>query len=148
MIRAHLVVSAKSPRLVQPTEGPFYYPPLRKNLKPFGSVASSHNLQPEFAKRTKLLNPLNQASQIAAIGPDDLQSAMHRYQEFDEALGGIAILHRGGCDHNGQNQSQAVHGHMAFAPRHLFSCVVAAFSCLINCLDRLAIYNSCGRCDL
>src|SRR5260221_32160 len=148
MIQADLVVTTESARLVKPTEGPFYYPTFRKDLKTFGPVASSHNLQPEFAKGTKLLNPLNQASQVATIGPDDLQSAMHRYQEFDEILGGVAILHGGGRDHNGQNQSQAIHGHMAFAPRYLFGCVEAAFSCLIDRLDRLAINDSCGRCDL
>src|SRR5713101_9557678 len=148
MIQANLIVAAESARFIQPTEGSFYYPALRKNLESFGLIAASDNFQPQFTKGPKLLYPLDQRSQITAIGPDNLQPPIQAKQDFDQALGSLAVLHGGGCDHNRQNQSQAVHRHVAFASRHLFSRVVAALSRLIGDLDRLAVDNGGRRCHL
>src|SRR6266403_4196954 len=119
VIQADLIVTTKSARLDKPAEGSFHYPALRKNLEALDLVAASHDLQSELAEWTELLNPLNQGSQIAAIGPNELQSSVHAHQEFDQTLGGVAVLRSSGRDHDCQNQSHAVHGHMAFAPRHL-----------------------------
>src|SRR6266852_6105856 len=148
MIQANLIVAAEAARFIQPTEGSFYYPALRKNLESFGLIAASDNFQLQFTKGPKLLYPLDQRSQITAIGPDNLQPPIQAKQDFDQALGSLAVLHGGGCDHNRQNQSQAVHRHVAFASRHLFSRVVAALSRLIGSLDRLAINNGSARCHL
>ena len=73
MIQANLIVAAESARFIQPTEGSFYYPALGKNLESFGLIAAPDNFQPQFTKGPKLLHPLDQRSQIAAIGPDNLQ---------------------------------------------------------------------------
>src|SRR5437867_7136569 len=119
MIQADLIIAAEPARLVEPTKSSLYDPPLGQHLETLGSGTSAHDLQPEFAEGTKLLHPLNQSSQVAAVGPEVLQSPIGAYQELDQALGGIAVLHCGGGDHNRQDQSQGVHRHMAFAPRHL-----------------------------
>src|SRR6266852_7135644 len=148
MIQSNLIVTTKSARFVEPTTGAFYDPPFGKNLEAFDLITPSYDLQFQFAKVPKLLHPVNQSSQIATIGPDDLQSSIHAHQQFDQALGGIAVLHSGRCDHNRQNHSQAVHRHVAFASRHLFSRVVAALSRLVGRLDRLAINNGSGGCHL
>src|SRR2546425_940740 len=107
MIQANLIVAAESARFIQPTEGSFYYPALRKSLESFGLIAASDNFQPQFTKGPKLLYPLDQRSQITAIGPDNLQPPIQANQDFDQALGSLAVLHGGGCDHNRKNQSQA-----------------------------------------
>src|SRR6266849_7488033 len=148
MIQSNLIVTTKSARFVEPTKGAFYNPPFGKNLEAFDLITPSYDLQFQFAKGPKLLHPVNQSSQIATIGPDDLQPPIQAKQDFDQALGSLAVLHGGGCDHNRQNQSQAVHRHVAFASRHLFSRVVAALSRLIGSLDRLAINNGSARCHL
>src|SRR5438552_7542502 len=93
MIQSHLIVPTKPSRLGKPTESSFYNPALGKNLEALGPVRPAHDLQLQFAEGAKLLDPLNQCSQIAAVGPDDLQSPICGYQEFNEALGGVAILH-------------------------------------------------------
>src|SRR6266542_2756768 len=111
VIQSDLIVTTKPSRLVKPTEGAFYNPPLGQNLEALGSVTSTHDLQFQFAKGTKLLDPFNQCSQVAAIGPNDLQPPIHGYQELDETLGGNAVLHRRRCDHNRQN-------HLATAATH------------------------------
>src|SRR3989442_219457 len=117
MIQADFVVTAKPPGLGEPAEGSFYNPPLRKNFESFGMMAAAHDLQPEFPKGTKLLHPLHQCSQIAAIGPDDLQAPKHTYQKCDQSLGGITILHRGRGHKDRQNHSAAVSKHSPSEPR-------------------------------
>src|SRR2546428_3964498 len=148
VIQSHFIISAKPSRLVKPSEGALDDPSFRQNLEAFGSAVSTHDLQPQLTEGAQLLDPLHQSSQVAAVGPDDLQSPIHGYQEVDEALGGVAVLHGGGSDHNPQNQSQAVDGHVALAPRHLLARVVAAFSCLFGDLDRLAVNDRCGGRNL
>src|SRR5437899_4005295 len=86
MIQANLIVAAESARFIQPTEGSFYYPALGKNLESFGLIAASDNFQPQFTKGPKLLYPLDQRSQITAIGPDNLQPPIQTNQDFDEPL--------------------------------------------------------------
>src|ERR1051325_8209803 len=87
MIHADLIVAAKPSRLKEPTKGSFYDPPLGQNLEALGLVRSSDDLQPQLAKRPKLLDPLDQGSQIATIGPDDLHSLIQSNQDRDEILG-------------------------------------------------------------
>lgn len=86
MIQSYFIITAKPSRLEEPTEGPFHDPPLRKNLEALGLVASSHDLQPQFAEGAELLDPLHQGSEVAAIGPNDLHSLIHRCQKGDETL--------------------------------------------------------------
>ena len=148
MIDAHLIVATQAAGLDQPAKCPLNDPALGQNLETFSSVTSAHNFQPQLAERAKLLNPLDQGSQVAAIGPDNLDSPIHGHEQWDKILGSVAILDRGGCDHNRQNQSQAIHREVTFAPQHLFACVVATLSCLIARLDRLAVNDGRSRGDL
>src|SRR2546425_8018597 len=138
MIQANLIVTTESARFVQPAEGSFYYPPFWKNLESFGLIAAPDNFQPQFTKGPKLLHPLDQRSQIAAIGPDNLQPPIQANQDVDQTLGGLAVLHSGGCDYNRPNHSPAVHWPVAFASRHLFFRAVAALSPLVVHPDPLA----------
>src|SRR5207244_11656366 len=110
-------------------------PWFRQNLEAFGWAASAHDFQPQLTEGAQLLDPLHQSSQVAAVGPDDLQSPIHGYQEVDEALGGVAVLHGCGSDHNPQNQSQAVDHHVTLAPGHLLTLVLAECLCLFSYLD-------------
>src|SRR5271169_32596 len=148
MIKANLIVAAEPARLVKPTKGSLHNPAFRQNFESFGSVTAAHNFQSQLAERAKLLNPLNQGPQVATIGPNELHASVHSDQNLDQALGGIAVLYGSGRDHNRQNQAQAVHGHVAFAPRHLFARVVATRSRLIGRLNRLAVNDGGGRRDL
>jgi hypothetical protein len=84
-----------------------------------------------------LLHPADESPQIAAVGPDNSQPSIHTHQPLDPRPGGIAVLHRCGSNHQGENQTKTVNHHMAFAPRDLFTRIVTASSRLIGCLDRL-----------
>jgi hypothetical protein len=86
MIQADFIVAAQEARLGEPAKGTFHDPPLGKHLEAFGVVAPPHNLQLEFAGGAKLFDPANQFSQIATIGPDDLNAVIHREHQSDEML--------------------------------------------------------------
>src|SRR5712675_3373576 len=92
VIQAHLIVTAQSAGLGEPAKGSLNDPSLGQNLEAFGTVTSAHNLQPQPAERAKLLNPLNQRPQVAAVGPDDLHPSVQGDQGFDQTLGGVAVL--------------------------------------------------------
>src|SRR5947209_3865298 len=73
MIYPNLVVAAQPARFVEPAKGSFDDPSFGKNLESFDLVATPHDLQFEFAVGPELFDPLHQSSQIAAVGPNDLQ---------------------------------------------------------------------------
>src|SRR5439155_12802754 len=75
MVHANHVVPTEPTGFDKPAERSFDYPPLGQDLET--SITASHDLQAKFTERTELLHPFNQGSQIAAIGPDDLQPAIH-----------------------------------------------------------------------
>src|SRR6266498_693503 len=146
VVGANFVVATKSARLHQPTESSFDDPALGQNLETFSLVTAPHDLQPEFAERTELLHPPNQCSQIATVSPDNLHSAVHAHQQFDEALGRGAVLRRSGGYQEAHDHSLGVPGAVAFASHHLLARVISAFSRLVASLDRLAGPNCRGRC--
>src|SRR3989442_6891426 len=94
MIQTDLVIAAKPSRLVEPTKSALHDPPLGQNLEALGVVTSSYNLQPQFAERAQLFDPFDQGSEVAAVGPNNLHSLIHRHQQSDQALGRIPVLHR------------------------------------------------------
>src|SRR3974377_1124488 len=75
MVGAHLVVPTKAARLHKPAEGSLGDPALRQNLEAFSLVGAPHNLQMELAEWTEVLDPLDQGSQVATVGPDELTAA-------------------------------------------------------------------------
>src|SRR5258708_30731610 len=75
MIDTHFIVAAQAPRFKEPAKGSLYQPAFGQNLEAFGSITPPYDLQLQFAIRTQLFDPVNQLAQIAAIGPNDLQSA-------------------------------------------------------------------------
>ncbi len=117
VIQANFIISAQAPRLKQPAERAFYYPSSRQDFETFNIVATADNLQSQFAEGTQLLHPVNQGSEITAVGPDDLQSAIQAHQRLDQWPSRIAILYASRSNHHCQNQAQTVHRHMTFAPR-------------------------------
>ncbi len=92
MINTDFVIPAQAARLSQPPKGPLTNPGLGQHLESFGPVRAAQNFQVQLAKRPQLLCPLNQATEIATIGADDLHAAIHRDQQLDQAPGGIPIL--------------------------------------------------------
>src|SRR5260370_24889041 len=82
MVRANLVVPTEPTRVHKPAEGSFDYPALGQDLETFDVVTASHDLQSELSEWTELLDPLDQGPKIAAIGPDDLHSAIHIRQRL------------------------------------------------------------------
>src|SRR5882672_10505699 len=75
MIQSHLVVPTQPARLTQPAKGSLHNPSLGQNLETFCPVGAAHDFQVQFAEWAQLLDPLNQTTQVAAIGPDDLHPA-------------------------------------------------------------------------
>ena len=145
VIQANFIISAQAPRLKQPAERAFYYPSSRQDFETFNVVATADNLQSQFAEGTQLLHPVNQGSEITAVGPDDLQSAIQAHQRLDQWPSRIAILYASRSNHHCQNQAQTVHRHMTFAPRDLLARIVAACSRLVRGLDRLAVHDGRRR---
>src|ERR1700685_251159 len=145
MFKPDFVVTTEAPRFDKPAEGSFYDPALGKHFEPFGVVATPHDFQTQLSKGLLLLDPPHQRSQVAAIGPDDLQPPEHLHQALDQSLGGVPVLHGGAGNHDGQHQAQGVHRHMALASLDLFARVVAAFSGLVRGFDRLTVNNCCRR---
>src|SRR5258708_23741616 len=107
VVRANFVVTAEATRLHKPAEGSLDDPALGQNLEAFDLVTPAHDLQVELTERTELLHPLDQGSQIAAIGPDDLYPAVHSHQELDEVLGRVAVLRIGGGNYEPQKKHPA-----------------------------------------
>ena len=148
VVEANFIISAQPARLEQPTERAFYHPSSRQHFEAFDIVATADNFQSQFAEGTKLFHPVDQGSQVTAVGPNDLQSPIHTHQPLDQWSGRIAVLHGGRSNHHGENQAKTVYRYMALAPRDLLACVVAAFSSLIRSLDRLTVHDCrCLRCS-
>src|SRR6266404_8468785 len=148
MIYSNFIVAAQAPGFKEPAKGSLHQPAFRQNFKTLGSITPSDDLQFQFAIGTQLFDPRNQLSQIAAIGPDDLQSAKEVHQSLDQRFGGVSILHGGAGNHQAQDQTQRVHRQMALAALDLLARVIAAFSRLIRCFDRLAVHNGRRRRDV
>lgn len=148
MIEAHFIVAAQPARFVEPAKGSFYDPALGQDFEAFDPIATPHDLQLELAKRPEGFDPLHQGSQIAAVGPNDLQPPRHFDQSLDQTLGGVPVLHGGAGDLNRQNQSQDVHRQVPFAAFDFFPRVVAAFPGLVGRLDRLTVHDGGGWRDL
>src|ERR1700683_94487 len=89
MINADFVVAAQSPRFEEPAKGSFHNPAFGQNLKAFDLIATSHDFQLEHAIGTKLFNPTHQISEIATVGPDDLQASKQTDQSFDQGFCGV-----------------------------------------------------------
>jgi ankyrin repeat protein len=145
MIQSDFIVAAQSARFEEPAEGSFDNPAFGQNLESLGLIAAPHDVQFQFAIRAKLFDPSYQCPQVSAIGPEDLQPSKRLHQYFDQGLGCVPILRGGGGNHQSQNQSQAIHRQMAFAPFDLFARVVAALSGLVGRFDRLAVNNGRRR---
>src|SRR5580692_1210743 len=145
MVDANLVVATQPPRFEKPTKGSFYNPAFGQHFKTFDAITAPHDFQFQLAIGAKLFDPSHQGSQIAAVGPDDLQASKQIDQSFDQAFGGVPILHGSRSDHNGQHQAQGVHRHMPFAALDLFARVIASLACLIGRFNRLAVNDSRRR---
>src|SRR5271166_1438370 len=128
VVQANLIVSAQPPRLEQPAESALYHPSSGQYFETFDVVAAADNLQSQFAEGTQLLHPVDQGSEISAVSPDDLQSSVHAHQRLNQGAGRITVLHGGRSNHQGEDQTQTVHGHMALSARDLLARIVAAFS--------------------
>src|SRR5437588_11849806 len=92
-----------------------------------------------------LLNPTDQSAPIAAIDPDEAQFLTPATQSMEDEACAVTLLHRGGRDHDQQQQAERVHQQMALAPLNLFSCVIAADAFNFSGLDALRVQTPGGR---
>lgn len=82
---------------------------------------------------------------VFAVGPDNLQTRKSpRLDAGQGLLGSLGIVHRRGCDHNGQHHSHGIHDDVALAPCDFLGSIVAAFAAHLRGLDRLAVNRSCA----
>ena len=79
VVQANFIISAQAPRLEQPAERAFYHPSSGQDFETFDVVTAADNLQSQFTEGAQLLHPINQGSEITAVGPDDLQSSIQAH---------------------------------------------------------------------
>src|SRR5271166_6095998 len=84
MIEADLIVAAQPPRFIEPAKGSFHDPAFGQNFESLDLVAPPDDFQFEFAVGPELFNPGHQSPQVAAVGPNDLQSAEQSRQALDQ----------------------------------------------------------------
>jgi len=75
MIGPAFVVAGQSPGFVEPNEGALGDPTLADELKAPGIVATTDDVHMKSAEGAQPSDPFHQCTGIAAIRPDDLQSA-------------------------------------------------------------------------
>ena len=117
-----LVVFGQPSVFPQPGERPFDDPSLGQDDKPVG-FRSLDDLD-DAAVPTG--GPIDEASGIAAVGPDDLQATPARAQLLDQPLGAIPILDVGRVDDQCDDQPQRVDDHMTLAAKRFLARVVPA----------------------
>lgn len=140
--------STYAAELVNQPKSSLLNPLLVQNLETLARSEPRTISQFQVTKSAKLQPSLNQSRQITNRGANDLHSAIHRHEQLHYALGGVAVLNCGRCNHNRQEQRHAVHGDMTFAAHQFFTCVGAARSRLVGCFNGLAVHDSCGCCHL
>jgi hypothetical protein len=107
----------------QPSECSFNDPSFRQHLKLMAIPRTFDDLQNPPGHP---LDPLNELSRIASIGPYQGELGKPPQQFAQDQLGPIPVLNMSGVDYDGQQQSQTVHHDMPLAPLHLLPRVITA----------------------
>jgi hypothetical protein len=97
--------------LADPGEGPLDGPPAGQDLEDV-LLAPGHDLDRHLHRG----GPGRElAGGVSGIGPDQQDLPAGAVQVPQQRPGPVAVLHRGGGDHDGQDQSHGVHGDVPFA---------------------------------
>src|SRR5918996_5588099 len=121
-----LIVFTQPAVAVEPSQRALDNPPPGDHFKPFGGIGALGDFQTNLAPRAQRPGPVDQGPSIGAIGPDAAQPGKLMPEDFQHLLGPVAVLHAGGRDDDGQDQSERVDEEMPFAAFDLFVGVEAA----------------------
>ena len=140
------IVAGQSSALVQPTESALDNPSLFDELKALGPVAAADDVEVELAEGTQPFDPGDQGTAIAAICPDDLQSAKEQVEARKEGDGPVPVLHGGGSHADTQNQAKGIDQEVSLAPADLLAGIVAnRRAALLGSLDALTVEDGRRR---
>jgi hypothetical protein len=103
----------QAPVADQPAEGALYYPPAGQHDEP-GDVVGAFD--DGHGQAQNLVGPDDQASGVAAVGPDQADRGEPLAQQRQQPVCAVAVLHAGGGDGHHQQQSEAVGGDVSLAP--------------------------------
>src|SRR5215207_2269990 len=92
-----------------------------------------------------LANPAHQLTTVAAVHPDEAQFLAPSAQPLEDQTRAVAFLHRGGADHDQQEQAEGIDQQMPLAPLDLFGCVIPSDAFDLGGLDALAIQTARRR---
>ena len=120
-----LIVFTQPAVAVEPPQRALDHPPLGDHFKSLGGIGALGDFQPDLAPRAQRPDPLDQRPSISAIGPDEAQPGKLMPEAFQHLRGPSAVLHTGGRDDHGQNQSERVDENMPFAAFDLCAGIVA-----------------------
>ncbi len=121
--RQSFVVFAQPSAPAQPGQSAFHHPSSGQHLKAVALSGTPDNRQGPAGNG---MDPVNQLSSMAAIGPDQAQPGKPAGQLVDNQLGPVPVLDIGRMHHHCQQQSQGVYHDMTLAPPHFLAGVVAA----------------------
>jgi hypothetical protein len=121
-----LIVFTQPAVTVEPPQRALDNPPLGDHFKPFSGIGALGDFQTDLAPRAQRPDPVDQGPSIGTIGPDAAQPRTLMPEDCQHLLGPIAVLHAGGRDDDGQDQSERVDEDMPFAAFDLFVGVEAA----------------------
>ncbi len=135
------VVLAEATITAKPGEGSLDNPPSREYLKVLKRRVAFDNLQDSVQR---LMNPINQLTAVAAVGPNPFQSRATGFRKLVEyQASAITVLNVGRMDDNFEQVADGVDQDVAFASADLLAGIIAAFTARLSRLHTLAVQNGC-----
>ena len=131
-----LVIATQTSVAAQPSECSLDDPSAWENDE-FGCCVRTFDYLQNTSQGSK--HPLDQFSDVTAIGPDVFDSSMDCQRFYQQLPGTIPILYVGWQHHDHQQQTNRVYQNVALDSIDLFSGVVAAIAAGFAALDRLAV---------
>ena len=121
-----LIIFTEPAVAVEPPERALDNPTLGDHFKPLGGIGALGDFQTNLAPRAQRPDPVDQRPSIGTIGPDVAQPGKLVPEDCQHLLGPIAVLHTGGRDDYGEDQSEGIDEDMPLAAFDLFVGVEAA----------------------
>ena len=106
------VVAYTSAMSCDPGQSPLDHPTPRQDHKPDRIIRTLHDPHRDLQGRAR---PIQEFAGIATISPDQPDAMASASQPLQQRASTITILNRGCGDQHTQQQSQGVHGDVAFA---------------------------------
>jgi hypothetical protein len=108
-LRLQLVIFAQTPVALEPPPRPLHDPPFRTYFKAPGALGPLDDVQTYGPMPPQRPNPGDQWAGRGLIGPDEPQARTLVLEDGQEIFGAIAVLHTGGGEDHGEQQSHWVH---------------------------------------